>query len=154
MSEALPGDRMEDKSLGELVAMASSNVSSLIRAEMDLAKLELKDDAKKAALGSVMFTIAALCAGLIVILLSIAAAYGLVALGVWHWAAFLIVAGVYLLLAAALVGIGYLRIRKIDGAKRTRAELRADFDMLRHRGDGDDADAGAVGDAGARALTD
>ncbi|MFC5185804.1 phage holin family protein [Actinomadura harenae] len=144
MSEALPGDRVEDKSLGELVAMASSNVSSLIRAELDLAKLELKDDAKKAALGSGMFAIAGLCAGLIVILLSIAAAYGLVALGVWHWAAFLIVAGVYLLLAAALVGIGYLRIRKIRGAQRTRAQLRADFEMLRHRGGGD---ADAVDDA-------
>ncbi|MCP2340371.1 phage holin family protein [Actinomadura rupiterrae] len=153
MSEALPGGRMEDKSLGELVAMASSNVSSLIRAEMDLAKLELKDDAKKAALGSVMFAIAGLCAGLIVILLSIAAAYGLVAAGIWHWAAFLIVAGVYALLAGALVGIGYLRIRKIDGAKRTRAELRADFDMLRHRGDADDA-VDAVDAADTPALTD
>ncbi|RFU41580.1 phage holin family protein [Actinomadura logoneensis] len=155
MSEAhLPGGRMEDKSLGELVALASSNVSSLIRAEMDLAKLELKDDAKKAALGSVMFTIAGLCAGIIVILLSIAAAYGLVALGVWHWAAFLIVAGVYLLLAAALVGIGYLRIRKIDGAKQTRAQLRADFDMIRHRGDGEDAGGSVEAGADARALTD
>src|ERR1044072_3138106 len=100
MSEALPGERVEDKSLGELVALASSNISNLVRAEMDLAKLELKADAKKAALGSVMFSIAALIGGLIVILLSIAAAYGLVALGIWHWAAFLIVSGVYLLLAA------------------------------------------------------
>ncbi|GAA1553935.1 hypothetical protein GCM10009678_41110 [Actinomadura kijaniata] len=137
MSEALPGERIEDKSLGELVALASSNVSSLIRAEMDLAKLELKDDAKKAAYGSVMFAIAGMIGGLIVILLSIAAAYGLVALGVWHWAAFLIVAGVYLLLAAALIGFGYLRIRKIDGAKRTRKTLRDDLAMLRKRGDGD-----------------
>ncbi|MEV4254747.1 phage holin family protein [Spirillospora sp. NPDC049652] len=155
MSEArLPGDRMEDKSLGELVAMASSNVSSLIRAEMDLAKLELKDDAKKAALGSVMFTIAGVCAGIIVILLSIAAAYGLVALGIWHWAAFLIVAGFYLVLAGALVGIGYLRIRKIDGAKRTRAQLRADFEMIRHRGDGDDTGRAVDPGADTRALAD
>ncbi|WP_067795417.1 phage holin family protein [Actinomadura formosensis] len=135
MSEALPGERIEDKSLGELVALASSNVSNLVRAEMDLAKLELKADAKKAALGSVMFTIAALIGGLIVILLSIAFAYGLVALGIWHWAAFLIVAGVYLVLALILIAIGYQRIRKIDGAKRTRKTLKADISALRRRGD-------------------
>ncbi|GAA4379687.1 phage holin family protein [Actinomadura sp. NPDC048032] len=138
MSEALPGERVEDKSLGELVALASSSVSDLIRAEMDLAKLELKADAKKAALGSVMFTIAALIGGLIVILLSIAFAYGLVAAGIWHWAAFLIVAGVYLLLALALIAIGYFRIRKIEGAKRTRRTLKDDFTALRHRGDSGD----------------
>ncbi|MGI5418629.1 phage holin family protein [Actinomadura luteofluorescens] len=135
MSEAQPGERVEDKSLGELVALASSSVSDLIRAEMDLAKLELKADAKKAALGSVMFTIAALIGGLIVILLSIAFAYGLVAAGIWHWAAFLIVAGVYLLLALVLLAIGYFRIRKIEGAKRTRRTLKDDFIALRHRGD-------------------
>ncbi|GAA4086734.1 MULTISPECIES: phage holin family protein [Actinomadura] len=137
MTEAQPGERIEDKSLGELVALASSNISNLVRAEMDLAKMELKADAKKAALGGTMFAIAGLIAGLIVILLSIAAAYGLVALGIWHWAAFLIVAGVYLLLALVLLGIGYLRIRKIDGAKRTRRTLRDDLSMLRHRGDSD-----------------
>ncbi|MEW2359134.1 phage holin family protein [Spirillospora sp. NPDC029432] len=141
MSEALPGERVEDKSLGELVALASSNVSDLVRAEIDLAKMELKGDAKKAALGSVMFGVAGLIAGLIVILLSIAAAYGLVALGVWHWAAFLIVAGVYLALALALIAIGYWRIKKIEGAKRTRKTLKDDFAALRRRGDGADTPA-------------
>ncbi|WP_141579877.1 phage holin family protein [Actinomadura sp. WMMA1423] len=134
MSEALPGERVEDKSLGELVALASSSVSDLIRAEMDLAKLELKADAKKAAVGSVMFTIAGLIGGLIVILLSIAFAYGLVAMGFWRWAAFLIVAGVYLVLALILIGIGYLRVRKIEKAQRTRRTLREDYKALRHRG--------------------
>ncbi|MQY05469.1 phage holin family protein [Actinomadura macrotermitis] len=137
MSEALPGDRVEDKSLGELVALASSSVSELVRAEIDLAKMELKGDAKKAALGGAMFSVAALIGGLIVILLSIAAAYGLVALGVWHWAAFLIVAGVYLVLAAVLIAIGYWRVRKIEGARRTRKTLKDDFTMLRKRGDSD-----------------
>ena len=153
MTEALPGERIEDKSLGELVALASSNVSNLIRSEMDLVKLELKDDAKKAALGSVMFAIAGLCGGMIVILLSIALAYGLVAMGIWHWAAFLIVSGLYALLAAALIGIGYLRMKKIDGAKRSRRQLKEDFTMLRHRGEDRDEDR-AVAGPDARELTD
>ncbi|MEU8118607.1 phage holin family protein [Spirillospora sp. NPDC049024] len=138
MSEAVPGERVEDKSLGELVALASSSVSDLIRAEMDLAKLELKADAKKAALGSVMFTIAALMGGLVVILLSIMFAYVLVAVGLSHWLSFLIVAVGYAVLAALLIFIGWTRIRKIEKAQRTRRTLRDDFKALRHRGDSDD----------------
>lgn len=135
MSEALPGERVEDKSVGELVALASSSISNLVRAEMDLAKLELKADAKKAAIGSAMFSAAALIGGLIIILLSIAFAYGLVALGLWHWAAFLIVSGVYAVLAGVLILIGKWRITKIEGAKRTRKTLKDDLAALRRRGD-------------------
>jgi hypothetical protein len=135
MTDVRPGEQIEDLSLGELVALASSNVSRLIRSEIDLAKLELRDDAKKAALGGVLFSIAGLVAGLVVILLSISAAYGLVALGLTHWVAFLVVAGVYVLLAAILVGIGYLRMRKISGIKRTRKTVQDDLAMLRRSGE-------------------
>ncbi|WP_433465261.1 phage holin family protein [Spirillospora sp. CA-128828] len=137
MSEAVPGERVEDKSVGELVALASSNISNLIRAEMDLAKLELKADAKKAAIGGASFSAAGLIGGLIVILLSIAFAYGLVGLGIWHWAAFLIVAAVYGLLAGLLVLFGKWRMGKIEGAKRTRKTLKDDLSALRRRGDSD-----------------
>ena len=140
MSDPLPDEGVGDKSLGELVAMATSTVSDLVRAELELAKLELKADAKKAAIGGVMFAIAALIGGLIVILLSISLGYGLVALGIWHWAAFLIVSGIYLLLALVLILIGYRRIRKIDGAKRTRKTLKDDLSALRHRGEPDTAE--------------
>ncbi|MFG2248970.1 phage holin family protein [Spirillospora sp. NPDC048823] len=137
MSEALPGERVEDRSVGELVALASKNVSNLVRAEMDLAKLELKADAKKAALSSVMFTIAAVMGGLVVILLSMSFAYGLVALGIWHWLAFLIVAIVYVALALLLMLIAKRFIKKIEGAKRTRKTLKNDLATLRRRGDSD-----------------
>jgi hypothetical protein len=131
MTDVRPEEQIEDKSLGELVALASSNVSRLIRSEIELAKLELKDDAKKAAWGGMLFTIAGVIGGIIVIMLSIAAAYGLVAAGIWHWAAFLIVAGVYALLAAILLGLGYLRIRKITGIQRTRRTLKELTDIRR-----------------------
>ncbi|MEO3823120.1 phage holin family protein [Actinomadura sp. B10D3] len=135
MSEATPDERVEEKSVGELVALASSSISNLVRAEMELAKLELKADAKKAAIGSAMFSAAAMLGGLIIILLSIAFAYGLVALGLWHWAAFLVVAGVYAVLAGLLLLFGKWRITKIEGAKRTRRTLKEDLAALRSRGD-------------------
>ncbi|NEA25460.1 phage holin family protein [Actinomadura bangladeshensis] len=141
MSEALPGERIEDKSVGELVALASGSISDLVRAEMTLAKMELKADAKKAALSSMMLTIAAVMGGLIVILLSIAFALGLTALGIWSWAAFLIVAGVYAVLALFLMWLAKKIVKRIEGAKRTRKTLKDDFTALRRRGDAKAIDA-------------
>ncbi|TMQ91719.1 phage holin family protein [Actinomadura soli] len=137
MSEALPGDRVEDKSLGDLATLALSEMSDIIRLEMELARVELKADAKKAAVSSVMFTIAAVMGGIVVILLSISFAYGLIGLGLWRWLAFLIVAVVYVLLAGALMLIAKRIIKKIEGAKRTRKSLKSDLSRLRRRGDSD-----------------
>jgi uncharacterized membrane protein YqjE len=131
MSEVPPDVQIEDKSLGELVALTSANISRLVKSEIELAKLELKGDAKRAALGGVMFGVAGVIACVVVILLSIAAAYGLVALGIWHWAAFLIVSGAYVLLAGALVGIGSMRLRKMSGLRATRRTVSDDLAMLR-----------------------
>ena len=47
-------------------------------------------------------------------LLSFAFAYGLIALGIWPWAAFLIVAGAYVLLAALAVLIGVLKVTQLE----------------------------------------
>lgn len=120
-----------DKSLGQLVAMATESVSRLVKSEVELAKQEIKSDVKRVVMGSALFAVAGFMACLILVLLSIAAAYGLVALGIWHWAAFLIVAGAYALLAAAFVGIGWLRVKRLTGMPRTRRTVRADLAMLR-----------------------
>jgi uncharacterized membrane protein YqjE len=135
MTDVRPDGQIEDMSVGELVALASSNVSRLIRSEIDLAKLELRDDAKKAALGGTLFGVAGLIAGLVVILLSIAAAFGLMTAGIWNWAAFLIVAGAYVVLAAILIGIGLWRMKKMTGVSRTRRTMKDDIAMLRRGGD-------------------
>ena len=135
MSEVPPDVQIEDKSLGELVALTSANISRLVKSEIELAKLELKGDAKRAALGGVLFVVAGVIACVVVILLSIAAAYGLVAAGIYHWAAFLIVSGAYVLLAAVLVGIGILRLRKMSGLRATRRTVSDDLAMLRRSGE-------------------
>lgn len=149
MADVRPEADFEEKSLGELVALASSNVSSLVRSEMELAKLELKSDAKKAALGGTLFVVAGVIACVVLILLSISLAYGFVAMGVWPWLAFLIVSILYVLLAAALCGIGYLRMRRMSGLKRTRRTTRDDLAMLR-RGEPTDVDTTEVIPAGGR----
>jgi uncharacterized membrane protein YqjE len=140
MTEVRSDGQLDDKSLGELVAIATGSVSRLVKSEIELAKLELKGDAKKAAMGGTLFAVAGLIGGIVVILLSIAAAYGLITAGIWNWAAFLIVAGAYVVLAAILVGIGLWRMKKMSGASRTRRTMKDDIAMLR-RGNADDKPA-------------
>ena len=45
----------EERTLGQLVADASHDVSDLVRHEIALAKAEIREDAKNAALGGAMF---------------------------------------------------------------------------------------------------
>jgi uncharacterized membrane protein YqjE len=121
-----------DQSLGELVALATKDLSKLVKGEIDLAKLELKADIKRLGLAGVMLGISAFIACLVLVLLCIAFAYGLVALGIWTWAAFLIVAGLGILLIAAVAGTALLKMRKLSGLKRTRKTVQDDLALM-HR---------------------
>jgi uncharacterized membrane protein YqjE len=126
-----PGYRATEQSVGELVSLAAADVSQLIRCEIELAKLELKNDIRRVGIGGAMLGFAAFIGCLILVLLCIAFAFGLHALGIWTWAAFLIVAGVCLLIALAAVAIGYTRVRKLNGLSRTRRTVSDDLTMLR-----------------------
>lgn len=108
-----------ERTLGQLVADASKDLSSIMRAEVALAKVEIKRDVMAAAIGSAMFAVAAVFALLALPLLLIAAAYGLVAAGLAPWLAFLIVAGALLVLGAIVALIGLTRMKKIKAPERT-----------------------------------
>ena len=71
---------------------------------------------------------------LVLLLLCFAYAYGLIAAGIWAWAAFLIVAGTVLLLAALVAGIAYLKVKKLSGLRLTKKTVTDDLDMLRREG--------------------
>ncbi|MBA9001896.1 MULTISPECIES: phage holin family protein [Thermomonospora] len=133
MAEAGPGERIEDKSLGELVAQASSGISKLIRAEISLAKTELRVDARKAAVGGALFFVSLAVFAPVIIFLGLALAYGLMELfGMWPWAAFLTVAITYVVVAVLLGVVGVLVVKRIRGAKRTRRTLRDLPEAFRH----------------------
>ncbi len=132
--------RQEDTvqaSLGDLVALAVSDITQLVKFEVDLAKLELKADARRLGIGGVLLGIAAFVACLVLMLLCFAFAYGLQALGIWLWAAFLIVAGTCVLLAALTVAIGVLKFRGLSGLRKTRSTVSGDLAMMRRDGSGD-----------------
>ena len=126
------------ESLGDLVALAVSDVSQLVRYEVDLAKLELKADARRIGIGAVLFGMAAFVGCLVLMVLSFAYAYGLNAAGIWLWAAFLIVAGTYVVLAGLAVLIGVTRFKHLTGLRKTRSTVSDDIALIKR----DDSDSG------------
>jgi len=141
------------QSLGELVALAAKDMSSLVRYEISLAKSELKMDARRIGIASALGVVGLFVACLVVVLLCFAFAYGLVAAGIWTWAAFLIVAGTCVLLIGLAGLIAYGRIRKVSGMKMTRQTVMDDLGMLRKSEPSPNGSGPGVANPGVRAGT-
>jgi uncharacterized membrane protein YqjE len=120
-----------EPSIGDLVSQAVRDVTQLVKCELALAKLELRDDAKRLGLAAALLAITAFTGCLILVLLCFAFVYGLVTLGIWTWAAFLIVAGVCVLLAALAVLIVIVKVRGVSGLRKTRQTVQADLALLK-----------------------
>ncbi len=104
-----------ERTLGQLVADATHDISSIVRGEIALAKAEIGADVKKAGAAGAMFAVAGVFAFLALILLLIAAAYGLVAAGLAPWLSFLIVAGTLLVVGMILALVGKRTVSKVNG---------------------------------------
>jgi uncharacterized membrane protein YqjE len=124
-------DGAGDASVGELVSFAVKDLTRLVRCELDLAKIELKADLRRIGIAGALLGVAAFVGCLVLVLLCFAFAYGLIALGIWPWAAFLIVAGTCVLLAALAVLIGYTRVKNLSGMQKTRRTVQDDLALLR-----------------------
>lgn len=121
-----------DQSIGDLVSVAARDISQLVRYELDLAKIELKDDVKRVAIGGALLAVGGFVACLVLMVLCFAFAYGLNALGIWLWASFLIVAGTCVLLTLLAMLIGVRLVRKMTGMTKTRRSLAEGLSLL-HR---------------------
>ena len=107
-----------DPSIGDLVKDATAQVSTLVRAEVELAKAEITRDVKKGLTGSVFFILA-----LVVLFYSTFFFFFFVAelldTWLWRWAAFLIVFGFQVVVGAVLGLLGFLKVRRIRGPRET-----------------------------------
>jgi hypothetical protein len=113
---------MADLAVGDIIKGITDDVKLLVRDEVELAKSELVPSAKKAGMGAGLFGAAGFFAISGVGILYFAVVYGLVALGLSEWLAFLLV-GIVLLIIAAIAGaIGYVTVRKVKGPERTVAQ--------------------------------
>ena len=114
----------DDPTIGRLVADASRDISALVQSEIALAKSEIRFSAKAGGIGAAMFVVAGFFGLLITVMLSIAVAYFLVMAGLHPAWAFLIVAGVYLLLVALLILLGVVMIKKVKAPTKTIATAK------------------------------
>jgi len=134
-----------EASVGDLVSLAVRDVSRLFQCQLELAKLELRADAKRVGLAAALTAIAVFAGCLVLVMLCFALAEGLITLGIWPWAAFLIVAGVCVLLASVALLVVYLKVKRISGLRQTRETVQEDLAVLRRE---DNAPLPAAAEAG------
>lgn len=108
-----------DPSIGNLVKDATTQVSTLVRAEVELAKAEITRDVKKGLTGSVYFILA-----LVVLFYSTFFFFFFLAELLdyfWFqpWASYLIVFGIMLVVTGLFAFLGYLKVRRIRGPRET-----------------------------------
>lgn len=109
-----------ERTLGQLVSDASTDVSSIIKGEIALAKLEIKSDVSKGGKGAGMLVGAGIFALFMLGFLCSALAWGLNAAGLPVWAGMLITAGVLLVITLILALLGKSALSKMQGKpKRT-----------------------------------
>src|SRR3982750_3382918 len=97
--------REETPSLGELFSRLSADLSKLMRDEVELAKVEINEAVQGARTAGISMGAAGVLGLMAFVLLSFAAAWGLAEV-VPAGVAFLIVGGVYGLVALALLALG------------------------------------------------
>ncbi|MFF0489485.1 phage holin family protein [Nocardia sp. NPDC003482] len=126
-------DTLAGASIGDLVRDAAEQVSTLVRAEVELAKTEVTGEIKKGLQGSVYFILA-----LTVLLFSSFFFFFFLAelLDVWlaRWAAFLIVFALMIVAVAVLGFLGYRKVRKLRAPQKTIESLKETRTVLPHVG--------------------
>jgi hypothetical protein len=122
----------DDRSLGQLVASATTELSALVHDEIALAKAEIRQDVKRGAIGGG----AGIVAGALVLfslpVLSFAAAYGIHNLGLGLALSFLIVGVAFILLAGLLGLVAKAALKRIEPPKRTIASAKESAAVLQN----------------------
>ncbi|WP_261554488.1 phage holin family protein [Frankia tisae] len=121
-----------EPSLGELVALATRDVSLLVRQEINLAKAELTRQAVSAALGVAFLAVAAglgLCA---LIAVTIFLGELITWAGVERFWSYLLTAAGYLVVAGLLALFAIRRFRRLSPPERTIQTVRDDISWLRN----------------------
>jgi Putative Actinobacterial Holin-X, holin superfamily III len=116
-------------SIGDLVKDATAQVSTLVRAEVELARAEITRDVKKGATGSIFFILALVILFYSTFFLFFSLAE-LLDDWVWRWAAFLIVFAFQVAAAVGLGLLGWLKVRRIRGPQQTIETVRETRSML------------------------
>jgi len=119
MVDSTPSEaKAASTSLGELVGEVTRDLSTLMRQEVQLAKVELKDSATKSAKGAGLLGGAGYGAAMAIFFLSVALWWALAEVMDGGWAA-VVVAVIWAVIAGILFAIGRAQLKKVQGAPQT-----------------------------------
>lgn len=130
-SAARGGRHAAEPSLGELVSDATTHLSTIIHSEIELAKLELRSSVKYAGTGVGLFIAAAAVLFFSLTFGFVALAEGLVAAGLWRWAAYLVVFVLLLIVVAVCVFVGIRKVKRVRAPERTLETTKETVDYLK-----------------------
>jgi hypothetical protein len=117
----------------DLLGRMSSDLNHLVHVEIELAKVEVKDEVARAAIGTGMLGGTALSGYFVLLMVSFAAAFGLAEVMATGFA-FLIVGLVYAAVAGTLFVLGRRRLATFTLVPRkTVRTLKEDLSWLRQR---------------------
>jgi hypothetical protein len=114
-------DPRPERTLGQLVASATQDISALVRSEIALAKAEVAAQAKKVGIGGALLAAAGVLAFYSVYFIFTTLAEGLIALGLARWLSYLIVTVLMLVLAGILALIGARRLKTVQPPRKAIA---------------------------------
>jgi hypothetical protein len=121
-----------EPTVGQLVQSAMADMSTLVRAEIELAKAEVGKSAKKAGIGGGAFGAALVMVAFSAFFFGIAFSEFLTWLGLIRWISYLITWFLLVLLGALAALFGVRTMKKIEKPERTMETLR-DLPELAHR---------------------
>ena len=117
-------------SVGELFSDVAEDLSTLMRQEVDLAKAELRQSASRAGKGAGLLAGAGISGHMVLLFASVAAWWGLGDATGHGWSA-LIVAAIWLMIAAALGLLGRREISAVPGIPQTTQTVKQIPDAVR-----------------------
>ncbi|MEO5839362.1 MAG: phage holin family protein [Acidimicrobiales bacterium] len=121
-----------DASLGDLLSRLTTDFSGLVSTQVELAKVEIKEEVAQAGKGAGLLTGSGLAAYLGVALLSFAAAWGLDEV-MPAAVAFLLVALAWLAIAAVLYTTGRKQLKTVRVAPQTKAAIKEDVQWAKQQ---------------------
>lgn len=127
------GTPVDEQSLGELFATVTRDMSLLVRQEIELAKSELAEQAKRAGVGAGLLSGAGVVALCGLFLLLFAASFGLAAgANIPVWAGFLVIGGGFVLIAGLLGSLGVVSLKRVQPPSRSMRSVKADLELAKH----------------------
>jgi len=127
MSSTPPGAHIDPggtrESIGDLLSDITTDLSTLMRQEVELAKAEVKQSATRASKGAGMLAGAGVAGHFVLLFISVAVWWGL-GNSIGHGWSALIVALIWAVIAAVLSVVGRNQLKTVQGVPRTTETVK------------------------------